>query len=397
MKRLFTLLLLVLSGSATFAQDDAALAPPNGSISSPVSGCGLSNAELVTITIFNFGPGTITNVPVSYSVAGPIASGPFAEVIPASISPNTSFTYSCINTANMSAPGTYTISASVSLPGDPNGANDTYNNYTVVNSAASVGGSIAPAAVTTCASTGSGTLTLSGNTGSVVEWQYSVDGGHSWIPNTNTRLTQNYSNLTQTTMYHAIVQNGSCASATSASATVTVTPSTVGGTVSSSATVCFGANAGTLTLSGQTGSVIRWEFTTDGGVTWNNIANVTTTQNYLNLVTTTMYRAVVQNGTCASANSSAVTITVNPATVAGTVTANQTVCAPVNAGVLNLGAHTGNVIRWERSTDAGVTWVSISNTTNSQNFSNLTVTTMYRAVVQSGVCASANSAAATVT
>src|ERR1051326_9431220 len=133
-------------------------------------------------------------------------------------------------------------------------------------------------------------------------------------------------------MYHAMVQNGSCASATSASATVTVTPSTVGGTVSSSATVCSGANAGTLTLSGQTGSVIRWEFSTDGGVTWNNIANVTTTQNYLNLVTTTMYRAVVQNGTCASANSSAVTITVNPATVAGTVTPNKTVCARAMPG-----------------------------------------------------------------
>ncbi|HEY6161487.1 MAG TPA: hypothetical protein VI112_09700, partial [Bacteroidia bacterium] len=169
MKRLFTLFLLALSVTAAFAQNDAALAPPNGSISSPVSGCALTNAELVTITVFNFGPGAISNVPVSYTIAGPIPAGPISEVIVGPIAPNTSFTYTFATTANLSLAGTYTISANVALAGDPNGTNDTYSNYTVVNSSASVGGTIAPAAVTTCASTGSGTLTLSGNTGSVVE------------------------------------------------------------------------------------------------------------------------------------------------------------------------------------------------------------------------------------
>jgi gliding motility-associated-like protein len=399
MKRLFTLLVLSAFFGIASAQDDLGLAAPNGSISSPVSGCALTNSELVTIKIFNYGPGTIvTPFNVSYTVTGPISSGPVVEAVGApNIPPNTLFTYTFLTPVNMSSGGVYIVDANVSLPGDPNASNDSYNNYSVVNSDPTVGGSIAPAAVTTCSGSGSGTLTLSGETGTVLEWQYSTDGGSTWIPIANTTNTLNYSNLTVTTMYQAMVQNGSCAAAASASATITVIPASVGGTVTSNATVCSGVNGGTLTLSGQTGSVLSWESSTDGGLTWTPIANVTTSQTYTNLVTTTLYHAVVANGTCASATSSSATITVSPTTVAGSVTANQTVCAPTNAGTLNLGAHTGNVIRWERSTDGGVTWLTISNTTNTQGFSNLTLTTMYRAVVQSGSCAAANSAAATVT
>src|SRR5689334_21980770 len=102
-------------------------------------------------------------------------------------------------------------------------------------------------------------------------------------------------------------------------ATVTVNPASVGSTVSGSTAVCSGSNSGTLTLSGQTGNVIRWELSTNGGGTWSTISNTTTSQSYTNLTQTTQYRAVVQNGTCTSANSVDATITVNTATVGGTV------------------------------------------------------------------------------
>ena len=163
------------------------------------------------------------------------------------------------------------------------------------------------------------------------------------------------------------------------------------------ATVCSGTNSGTLALTGQTGSVIRWESSINAGTTWTTIANTTTSQSYLNLTQTTLYRAVVQNGTCTPANSSAATITVNAASVGGSVASNATVCSGTNSGTLTLSGQTGSVIRWESSINGGSTWTTIANTTASQSYLNLTQTTRYRAVVQSGACNSANSSAAIIT
>ena len=192
-----------------------------------------------------------------------------------------------------------------------------------------------------------------------------------------------------------MVQSGVCSQLTTSSVTITISPITVAGSISGSTTVCSGSNSGSLTLSGHTGSVLRWESSTDG-TTWNSITNTTTTQSYTNLTTTTQYRAVVQSGSCSSATTSAVSITVSPITVAGSISGSTTVCSGSNSGSLTLSGHTGNVLRWESSTD-GTTWNSITNTTTTQSYTNLTTTTQYRAVVQSGVCSELNTLSATVT
>lgn len=393
MKRILTLL-AVSCFSFAFAQD-AALAPPNGNITSPVSGCALTANENVTVSIFNFGPGTI-NVPfnVSYSInAGP----PVTEMVPApNIPPNTSFVYTFTTQADLSVPGTYTFDATVTVPGDPTAGNNTYSGYVVNSVAPSAGGTIAgPTSV--CLSGNSGVLTLSGETGSVLRWEYSTDGGGTWINITNTTTTQNYTNLTVPTMYRAVVQNGSCTPANSAPISIAIDPATVGGTVAGSATRCSGSNSGNLTLSGHTGSVSFWEFSTDGGATWTSIANTTTVQSYLNLTQTTIYRANVQSGACTALNSTQATINISPVTVGGSVSpASTNVCSGANSGTLTLSGHTGSVVRWEYSTDGGVTWTNMSNTTVNVNYTNLTVSRLYRARVQSGACAVQYSAVAAV-
>jgi hypothetical protein len=265
---------------------------------------------------------------------------------------------------------------------------------TITVNPASVGGTVSGSA-TVCSGSNSGTLTLSGQTGIVIRWEFSTNGGSTWSTISNTTTSQTYTNLTQTTQYRAVVQNGTCASANSVAATITVNAASAGGTVSGSTTVCGGTNSGTLTLSGQSGTIIKWQFSTNGGSTWTDIANTTTTQTYSNLTQTTQYRAVI--GGCTTVNSSAATITVNPASVGGTVSGSATVCSGSNSGTLTLSGQTGNVIRWEFSTNGGSTWSTISNTTTSQTYSNLTQTRQYRAVVMNGTCASANSAAATIT
>ncbi len=188
-----------------------------------------------------------------------------------------------------------------------------------------------------------------------------------------------------------------CSQTQAGAATVTVNPASVGGSVAPGATVCSGSNSGTLNLTGQTGSVVRWESSTDGGITWTPVAHTTTFLIYTNITQSTQYRAVVQSGVCSSANSSSVTISVNPVSAGGSVTANATVCSGTNSGTLTLAGHTGAVVRWESSINGGSTWTTVANTTNSQTYNNLTQTTLYRAVVQSGVCPSVNSSFATIT
>jgi hypothetical protein len=65
-----------------------------------------------------------------------------------------------------------------------------------------------------------------------------------------------------------------------------------GGNVAGSTTLCT-PGSGSLTLSGHSGSVVRWEYKVGAG-SWTNIANTSTTLNYAGLTATTDYRAVVQ-------------------------------------------------------------------------------------------------------
>ncbi len=384
MKRILTLLAFVtMFSSAAIAQNDLSV----NNITAPVSGCALTATENVTIKIFNFGSTlpAATTFNVSYTIN---AGAPVTELVTlaAPLTSNSTYTYTFVTQANLSVAGAYTFVGSVSLAGDISPANDAFPGYVVTNTAPSVGGTVTgPGSV--CLSGNSGNLTLAGQTGNVVRWEYSTDGGFTWINITNSTTTQSYNNLTIPTRYRALVQNGACTTAYSSVAIITIDPVSVGGTVTTAATVCTGSNVGTLTLSGKTGNVIRWEKSIDGGVTWTNVANVTTSLIYVNLVITTRYRVLVQSGSCSSVYSSAVIITVSPLSVGGNVTPLvSTVCSGSNAGTLTLNGKIGTVVRWEYSTDGGVTWISIVNVTVTQTYLNILATRWYRVRVQSSPC-----------
>lgn len=114
---------------------------------------------------------------------------------------------------------------------------------------------------------------------------------------------------------------------------------TVGGSVTSNATVCAGSNGGTLTLAGHTGTILNWEFSTNSGASWTSIANATTTQTYSNLSTTTIYRASVKNGFCTTVASVPATITVNQIPPTPDATSNGPIC---EGSTLNLFASNEN-------------------------------------------------------
>ncbi len=89
-----------------------------------------------------------------------------------------------------------------------------------------------------------------------------------------------------------------------------VDPATAGGSVSGAATVCYGTNSTELTLSGYTGSILKWQKSTNDWVTPEDIDNTSSSFAAMNLTETTKYRAVVQSGVCSADYSSDATVTV---------------------------------------------------------------------------------------
>ncbi|WP_035664216.1 hypothetical protein, partial [Flavobacterium sp. ACAM 123] len=85
------------------------------------------------------------------------------------------------------------------------------------------------------------------------------------------------------------------------------------GAVKGGTIICSGNTSGPLTLTGNTGAVVRWQSSLDGFATAGT-AIVNTTNNYTSgaLTVTTQFRAVVKSGTCPERYSAATTVTVNP-------------------------------------------------------------------------------------
>jgi gliding motility-associated-like protein len=541
--------------------------------------CGDAGTQ-VKVIVHNYDTDTATNITVSTTCATDTAfnlTGTYTK----KLAPGKEDTLTFNKKINTTSGKSVTIKVFTTMATDAVNSNDTisgsFNIYAVTVPGATSG------STSVCSGNNSGTVTLSGQTGSVVKWQSSTNGGATWSDIANTTTSQAYTNISSTTSYRAVVQSGNCISAASsattitvnptptatigsgstickgstasvsvsvsnvsstdtwkliysegvtsksltgtgpgtftittgalstttaitltsiqntinsciqsltASATITVSPTTVGGTTSGTTNVCSGSNSGTITLSGQTGTILKWQSSIDAGSTWTDISNITASQSFTNLTNTTLYRAVVQSGVCTVANSttstvtvlllpsaalnsgttvcngstatisftvsnvsstdiwklsynegatakviagigngtfnittanlstnttitltgiqntnttctqsltSSTTVTVNPTTVGGSAAGAATVCNGSNSGTVTLSGQTGSVVKWQSSADGGTTWTDISNTAASQAYNNITVTTQYRAIVQSGVCATANSSATKIT
>lgn len=206
-RRFLAGILLMLAGlTPAAAQNDLSVV----ALTQPVSGCALTPTEIVSIRIFNYG--NTLPAATSFFVAYTVDGGPQNTelvVLGASLLTNSSLTYTFTTQANLSAPGSYAIDASLSLPGDVTPTNDALIGTTIINSAPSVGGTLG-----TPTPGASGTLTLSGQTGAIVQWEESPDNLR-WFKLANTSTTQAYAGLTAPTRFRVRVVSGSCPAAVS--------------------------------------------------------------------------------------------------------------------------------------------------------------------------------------
>jgi gliding motility-associated-like protein len=181
---------------------------------------------------------------------------------------------------------------------------------------------------------------------------------------------------------------------------VSAVPPTVAGQVVTNSTVCSGTNSTLLNLSGQTGNVINWISSTNGGSTWTTISHTNPTYTAQNLTTTTQYKALVQNGTgCLLDTSAAAIITVDPKSVAGALNpANSSFCLGQNMNsTITLSGNTGSILNWQVSND-NTNWNNFAPayTAPAYNVTSINATTYYRTIVRSGVCPADTSSVATL-
>jgi gliding motility-associated-like protein len=199
-------------------------------------------------------------------------------------------------------------------------------------------GGTAVGAATVCSMGNTGNISLSGQNGTIINWNSSISGGTPWAPTGISSNPMTFTNLTQTTTYVAEISNGGyCPNVFSSPVVITVTPPSIGGNVVSDATVCAGINGDSVALIGNSGNVVSWLYSIGGF--WIPIGNTTTLQGYSNLTTTTLYAAVVKNGICPNDTSSFATITVVPAPIinAGndtTINQSDIVCLNATGGLV---------------------------------------------------------------
>ncbi len=187
----------------------------------------------------------------------------------------------------------------------------------------------------------------------------------------------------------SVNQKNSCANLSS-SINVNTSPPTIAGTITGNTTVCTGNNSSILQLNGSVGNVIKWLSSTDS-INWRDIGNPNTTSyTAANLLNSTYYKAVVQNGSvCALDTSNNATIIVSEKSVGGAISpSNISICLGQNKGAnLTANGFKGKIINWQSSADT-LHWKNINPIYTDSVYSVLasSTPTQYRVVVQSGAC-----------
>lgn len=227
------------------------------------------------------------------------------------------------------------------------------------NAAACIGGSTVLTSTVTNGSVGTG-----------YQWQSSPDA-LTWTNISGaTATTYVVSTSSASSTYYRlfIFKSGSiCGNTTSNTLPITIYSPSVGGTLSpATQTICAseGFLSTPMTLSGKTGTVVRWEYLKPSSSTWTDWGGAGSTTAPSNCcfdaIGTWQVRVVVQNGVCAATTSSIATVIV-VADPAATTSGGGSVCLGGSI-TLNSAVSSGTGLcsrQWQSSTD-NITFTDIS-------------------------------------
>jgi gliding motility-associated-like protein len=227
-----------------------------------------------------------------------------------------------------------------------------------------------------------------GGTGSITYvWESSTDGTSFSLISGVASSTYSPGAVSVNTYFRRGASTANDAIVYSSPVLVTVQQS-VGGSIAGSATVCAGTNSTVLTLSGQTGSITKWQSSlTSNFASATDISNTTASLTATNLSATTYYRAVITLGSCTAANSSTATISV---TALPSISVTPSSASITTGSSVSLTASGATTYSWTPSTGLSATnTVAVS--------ASPTVTTTYTVTGTSSSCSSTATITVTVT
>ena len=241
-----------------------------------------------------------------------------------------------------------------------------------------------------------GTATTGGTGAYSSQWQLSTNGGGVWS-DVSGAVGQNYDPpaTSVTTQYRRLVTSGVCSSVSN-EALISITPVVTNNTITGLQIYCAQADPNPIvgtTAAGGTGTVVyQWEQSTNNGISWLPITGATAQDYDPGFQTvTTLFRRLAISGNCTDASNS-VSVTVVPVIANNVINSDQSFCGATDPTILIGNSPSGgnNAFQygWQSSTDGGASWSTVSGIT-SQNFDPpLTIiTTLYRRLVSSSVCA----------
>jgi hypothetical protein len=208
------------------------------------------------------------------------------------------------------------------------------------------------------------------------QWQRSTDGGATWADIAGASAATYNTGATSITMsgqrYRVVVSN-SGGSVISAAAALTVNPPPAAPAFTThpadQSVIAGSAAAFTVAATGAPAPALQWQRSSDGGVTWADIA-AAIDADYNTGPTTALqngerYRAVAVNGT-GSATSNAATLSVAlPAPPSFTAhPSNVTIVAGQSAQfIVGVTGTPTPTLQWQLSTDSGASWSNINGAT----------------------------------
>ncbi len=251
--------------------------------------------------------------------------------------------------------------------------------------------------LTLCETNVVGNISLSGFASSIVAWEQSLEGSGIWTLAGSNANPFSIAGTSATSLFRALVESGACGTAYSDTITVTIEPSIVTGTISGATTVCATSNSGNLSLTGNANDFgFEWYLSTDN-ITFSPTGINTGTYTYTNLTQTTYFKVVLQGNICSNDETSVVAINVDPALNVGVTSSDLVLCHANVVGNISLSGFSSSLIEWEQSIVGSGIWTSTGSNSSPYSIAGTSTSTLFRALVESGVCGTGYSDTITVT
>ncbi len=229
------------------------------------------------------------------------------------------------------------------------------------------------------------------------QWKSSVNGStFSAIPGA-TSLTYQPGPLAANTWYRMFQQASSCGSGLTNIIKITLLPQLVPGTATVSQTICYNMAPAALNATAPTGGIPTYSYqwqSSGNGTVYSDIPGATNLTYQPGMLTATTNYRQVQNssGGCGSVNTNAVTITVTPPFVPGSVSSDQTICVnstpALLTGIPPSGGTPPYTYQWKSSVN-GSTFSAIPGATSlTYQPGPLAANTWYRMFQQASSCGS---------